>query len=218
MSDMIEQGTYAWLLARLGKVTASRVSDVCARTKSGWGASRGNYMTQLILERINGEPVESYENDAMRWGKEIEPKARVAYEFFRDVGVAQVGFVDHPKIKGAGCSPDGLVGDDGLVEIKSPFESKNHLETLLAGKHPSKYLLQMQWQMACTGRTYCDYVSFDPRFPPAMQMFVQRVERDDKLIADTEKNVREFLQETDDKEWSLRTAYELNATLKEAAE
>jgi putative phage-type endonuclease len=214
----MEQNTYAWLLARLGKVTASRVHEIVARTKSGYSSSRSNYMTQLILERINGEPIESYENAAMVWGREQEPKARIAYEFFRDVGVAQVGFVDHPKIKGAGCSPDGLVGDDGLVEIKSPFESKNHLETLLAGNHPSRYLLQMQFQMSCTGRKWCDYVSFDPRFPPAMQMFVQRVERDDKLIADTEKAVREFLQETDDKEWALRTAYELNSTLKEAAE
>jgi predicted phage-related endonuclease len=153
----------------------------------------------------------------MVWGREQEPKARIAYEFFRDVGVAQVGFVDHPKIKGAGCSPDGLVGDDGLVEIKAP-NSSTHLETLLGGTVPNKYLLQMQFQMACTGRKWADFVSYDPRFPQSMQMFVQRVERDDKLIADTEKAVREFLQETDDKEWALRTAYELNATLKEAAE
>lgn len=213
---MITQGTPEWFAQRVGKVTASRVADVVARTKSGWGASRANYMGELIAERLTGAPAPSFSNAAMQWGTETEPKARVAYEFLRDCDAAQVGFVDHPSIPMSGASPDGLVGEDGLVEIKCPNTS-THIDTLLNGTVPEKYELQMLWQMACTGRAWCDFVSFDPRMPPSMQLFVRRIERDDKAMAELEKNVAIFLSELDAKVAALRTAYELKNTLENAA-
>lgn len=213
---MITQGTAEWFAQRVGKVTASRVADVVARTKSGWGASRANYMGELIAERLTGVPAPSFSNAAMQWGTETEPKARVAYEFLRDCDVTQVGFIDHPTIAMSGASPDGLVGDSGLVEIKCPNTS-THIDTLLSGAVPEKYEMQMLWQMACTGREWCDFVSFDPRMPPAMQLFVRRVERDDKALAELEKNVTQFLADLDAKVAALRTAYELKNTLESAA-
>ena len=144
---MIVQGSPEWFAARLGKVTASKVSDVVAKTKSGWGASRANYMAALIAERLTQTPADSFSNAAMQWGTEQEPLARVAYEFFTGRDVEQVGFVDHPSIPMTGASPDGLVGEDGLVEIKCP-NTATHIDTLLDGKVPGKYVIQMQWQMA----------------------------------------------------------------------
>ena len=178
-----------------------------ARTKSGWGASRANYMSELLIERLTGQPAPSFINDAMRWGTEQEPEARAAYEFRRDVDVAIVGFVDHPKIERSGASPDGLIQLDGLVEFKCP-QSATHINTLLGESVADRYIKQMQWQLACTERAWCDWVSFDPRVPEAMQIFIQRVNRDDKLIAEIEKCVVEFLAELDDKEQRLREKYE----------
>lgn len=206
MSEM-EQGSPEWHAARLGKVTASRIADVMARTKSGWGASRNNYMSELLIERLTGIPAPTFINDAMRWGTEKEPEARAAYEFRRDVDIGLIGFVDHPKIKNSGASPDGLIRTEGLVEFKCP-QTATHLETLLGGALADKYIKQTQWQMACAKRAWCDWVSFDPRVPEAMQIFIQRVERDDKLIAEIEKCVTEFLAELDDKEQRLREKYE----------
>lgn len=205
MTEII-QGSPEWHALRIGKVTASRVSDVIAKTKTGWGASRANYMAELIAERLTGEPAEKYSNAAMAWGTEKEPDARAAYEFFRDAQVSEIAFVDHPVIGMTGASPDGLVGDHGLVEIKCP-NTATHLDTLLTQAIPSKYVTQMLWQMACTGRQWCDFVSYDPRLPEAMSLFVKRVDRDDKLIASLEKDVAEFLAELDLKLAQLDTLY-----------
>lgn len=196
--QLIQQGTAEWLAARCGKVTASRVADVIAKTKSGWGASRANYMAELIAERLTGQPAQSFTNAAMQWGTETEPLARAAYEFFCDEEVVQVGLVPHPTIPASAASPDGLVGDVGLVEIKCP-NTATHIDTLLNGTVPSKYLTQMFWQMACAGREWCDFVSFDPRLPANLSLFVRRVERDAGRINELETLVVEFLAEMESK-------------------
>lgn len=200
MTEQIEQGTADWFAARCGRVTASRVADVIAKTKSGWGASRANYMSQLLCERLTGRVEESYTNAAMQHGIDTEPQARAAYEFFRDMTVQQVGFVNHPRIEMAGASPDGIIHGDvlGLVEIKCP-NTATHLDTLLTGKIPAKYETQMQWQMACTAAHWCDFVSFDNRLPPEHSFFCDRIERDDKRIQELEEMVTEFLSELDAK-------------------
>jgi putative phage-type endonuclease len=206
MNGDLIQGTDDWLLSRVGKVTASRMADLMARTKSGWGASRGNYLAELLCERLTGGCAPRFLNDAMRWGTEQEPFARQAYaQRFEDV--LEVGFIDHPEIAMSGASPDGYVGTDGLVEIKAP-NSATHIETLETRRIPEKYVLQMTWQMACTGRAWCDFVSFDPRLPPSMQLFVQRVERDVSLVLELEHEVSAFLQELDAKVARLRDLYE----------
>jgi putative phage-type endonuclease len=199
---MIEQGTPEWFAARLGNVTASRVSDVIVRTKSGYSASRENYMAQLICERMTNTVAESFSNAAMQWGTETEPFARAAYESYADVLVDQVGYVPHPSIERAGASPDGLVDADGLLEIKCP-NTATHIDTLLNNQVPTKYITQMQWQMACTGRAWCDFVSFDPRLPNGLQLFVKRVELDAEYVAMLEEEVTKFLAELDAKIFKL---------------
>lgn len=201
------QGTDDWKQARCGLVTASRVADVVAKTKTGWGASRANYMGELIAERLTGNAAEGFTNAAMQWGTDQEPAARIAYEFMTNASVEQVGLVLHPTIGETGASPDGLVGKDGLVEIKCPNTS-THIDTLLGQKVPEKYLTQIQWQLACTKRQWCDFVSYDPRMPATMELFVQRVERDDERIADLEAGVVEFLAELRKKVDALRNRYE----------
>jgi putative phage-type endonuclease len=193
----MEQRTEEWFKARLGKVTASKVADVLAKTKTGVSASRANYLSDLVVERLTGQQAEFYQNEAMQWGTETEPQARMAYEAQTNNLVDEEGFIDHPSIANLGCSPDGLVGDSGLIEIKCP-NSKTHIDTLLSGKAPSKYIPQMQTQMAVTGRKWCDFVSFDPRLPEDLQLFIVRVERDDEYIANLEKEVSAFLQEVDE--------------------
>lgn len=205
---MIAQRSPEWFAQRLGKLTASRIADAIAKTKTGWGASRANYMAQLVAERLTGTQQESYTNAAMQWGTDIEPHARDAYEFRNDATVDPVGFVDHPVIEMAGASPDGLIGDYGLVEIKCP-NTATHIETLLGGSVPQKYLLQMQWQMACTRRHWCDFVSFDPRMPEHMRLFVRRVKREDVLIAGLENDALDFLREVERKVDDLRKLYPL---------
>lgn len=207
---MIEQGTDAWRQQRLGKVTASRIADLTARTKTGWGASRANYLAELLVERLTGEPTVGFQSAAMQWGTEQEPEARAAYQFMRDCAVEECGFFDHPRIAMAGASPDGLVGDDGLVEIKCP-NTATHIETLQGAAIPAKYIGQVQWQMACTGRAWCDWVSFDPRMPASMRLFVQRIERDAKMIGELEKQVCDFLTELDAKVKDLTERYEQRA-------
>ncbi|MGE0295012.1 MAG: lambda exonuclease family protein [Hyphomonadaceae bacterium] len=206
----LEQGSEAWKQARLGKVSASRIADMIAKTKTGWGASRANYRAQLIAERLTGCPAESYSNAAMAWGTETEPEARTVYELLKGVTVDQVGCVIHPTITDALASPDGLVGDDGLVEIKCP-NTATHIETLLGGEVPGKYVLQMQFQMACTGRKWCDFVSFDPRMPGDMQTWISRVHRDDAMIEMIETEARAFLREVSDTIDQLTAKYRAEA-------
>ena len=191
--DCMEQRTEEWFAARLGKVTASRVADVLAKIKSGESASRKNYKMELVVQRLTNKVGESFTNAAMEWGTEQEPFARMAYEAHTGTFVKEEGFVDHPTIEGFGCSPDGIVGE-GLIEIKAP-NTANHIETVLENKAPSKYIPQMQCQMACTGAKWCDFVSFDPRVPEDLQLFVVRVERDQEYIDAMEVEVKQFLSE-----------------------
>jgi putative phage-type endonuclease len=204
---MHEQGSQEWLQDRCGKVTASRIADLMARTKSGYSASRANYASQLICERLTGCVAPSFTNAAMIHGTETEPEARRAYEFYIDRDVIQVGFIPHPSIEMAGASPDGLIGDDGLLELKCP-NSATHIETLLGGVIPDKYVKQMQFQMACTGRQWCDFASYDNRLPERMRLFVKRVDRDEELIGEIETEVRGFLAEIDETVAQLRARYE----------
>jgi putative phage-type endonuclease len=198
MIEMMDQGTEEWFTIRIGKVTASRVADVIAKTKTGYSATRDNYMAQLICERLTGLKGESFTNAAMQHGTDTEPLARAAYEALQDVLVDEVGFVPHPSIDMAGASPDGLVGDDGLLEIKCP-NTATHIETLISKVVPGKYNTQMQFQMACTGRQWCDFVSFDNRLPEMFQLFVTRVPRDEVFIRLIESEIVQFLAELDDK-------------------
>lgn len=207
---MIEQGSSEWFAQRCGKVTASRVADVVARTKTGWGASRANYLAQLVAERLTGAVAEAYTKAAMQWGTDTEPEARVAYEFFTNATVELAEFVPHPSIADAGASPDGYVGDDGLVEIKCP-NTATHIETLLGQVVPDKYVKQIQWQLACTGRAWADFVSFDPRMPATMSLFVKRVERDDAMIKALEADVVDFLNELRLTVHRLQTKYDPDA-------
>ena len=187
----------AWLQARLGKVTASRVADVVAKTKSGYSASRENYMAQLICERLTGKPTEGFSNAVMEWGTQTEPQARAAYSAKTGELVEEVGFIPHHDIPGSGASPDGFVGE-GLIEIKCPNTS-TMLEYILSGKPPEKYVTQMQWQMAVSGAPWADFCSYDPRLPEHLQLLIVRVPRDDKRIAELEAEVRKFLAELEEK-------------------
>ena len=189
----MQQGTDEWFAARLGKVTASRAADVM--TKKG-SAARANLSAQLVLERLTNTKGESFSSAAMQWGVDQEPFARAAYEAHSGVWVDTVGFVQHPTIGRAGASPDGLVGHDGLVEIKCP-NTATMIDTLLTGKVPSNYATQMQMQMACTGRAWCDYAVFDSRMPVKAQLFVKRVQRDQKFIDDLNKEIIAFLAEVE---------------------
>lgn len=210
---MMDQRSPEWFQTRLGKVTASCIAKVMAKLKNGQpGADRMNYAAQLITERLTGTPTDSFTNAAMQWGIDTEPMARDAYSESALCVVEEIAFVDHPSIAMSGASPDGLIGDDGLVEIKCP-NTGTHLATLEGSPIERRYLLQMQWQMACTGRAWCDFASFDPRLPLPMQLHVERVERDDELIAEIEAEVTAFIQEIDRRVAELSARYEL----KEAA-
>lgn len=192
---MIEQGSLEWRLLRAGNVTASRVADIIAKTKSGYSTSRENYLDELVVERF-GIISEGFTNTAMQWGTECEPLARATYEIENDVFVDVIDYVPHPTIKRAGASPDGLVGDDGLLEIKCP-NSTTHFNYLRAGVVVEKYKPQMAWQMACTGAKWCDFVSYDNRVQEDLQYFEIRYERDDAYIAMLEQEVIKFLEEVD---------------------
>ena len=189
----IKQGTEEWHQIRLGKVTASRVSDVMSKIKSGESAGRKNYKMDLVVERLTNTPTSSFTNAAMAWGTETEPLARMAYEVHSENFVETVAFIPHPLIEWFGCSPDGLVGE-GLIEIKCP-NTATHIDYLLAGVPPAKYVPQMQTQMACTGAKWCDFVSFDPRLPDELQLLVVRLNRDDAYIQEIEAEVQQFLEE-----------------------
>jgi putative phage-type endonuclease len=201
---MIEQGTPEWQALRVGKLTASRVADMLATVKTGESMSRKNLRADLIAERLTGNKNDSYTNSAMNWGVETEPQARVAYEVFSDTLVDKIAFVDHKTIPNFGCSPDGLVDEDGLIEIKCPNTS-THLEYLETRKPPTKYMTQMMSQMSVTGRKWCDFVSFDPRLPAGLKLLVVRIERDEEFIAKIEAEAIKFLAEVDAKIIELYT-------------
>ena len=190
------QGSPEWMAARVGKASACRIAGVMAKTKSGYSTSRANYAAELVAERLTGAKAEKFTSSAMAHGTEQEPAARTMYEFMRDVTVKEVGVVLHDRIEMACASPDGLVGDDGLIEIKCPLTA-THIETLLGGPIDGKYMKQMQFQMACTGRLWCDFVSFDPRMSGDMQIHIQRVPRDGVMIVEIEREVSAFLSEVD---------------------
>jgi putative phage-type endonuclease len=199
---MIEQRTEEWFQQRLGKVTASRISDVIAKTKTGVSTSRQNYLVQLVSERLTGKKGDSFVNQAMLDGIERESAARELYERTRGVSVTEVGFFDHPTIAMSGASPDGAVNSEeegkyaGLIEIKCPIET-THTNTLMSKSVPSKYIPQMQWQLACTGAKWVDFVSYNPNFPEELQLFVARVDRDDTYIGELEAEVIKFLDEVE---------------------
>jgi putative phage-type endonuclease len=203
---MMEQRSPEWFSHRMGRVTASRIADVMAQTKTGPGAARKNYMADLVAERLTGEAREGFSNAAMQWGTDQEPAARAAYEFLHDASVQEVGFIDHPTLAMAGCSPDGLVGEKGMVEIKCP-NTATHIDTLLSGNIDGKYLKQMAFQLACAGREWCDFVSYDPRLPAEMQLFVKRIPRDPALIVEIETEVSAFLADVDETVAALRARY-----------
>lgn len=191
------QGTPEWFAARVGCLTASRAGDLMARTKTGPSASRANLLTQLAVERLTGQPVDTFQNGAMQRGVELEPIARAAYEANKGILVEEVGFILHPSIPRVGASPDGFVGDDGLLEIKCPQAMAKHLDALRSGAHAVEYRWQLQHQLWVTGRSWADVVSFDPRWPEHLQLAITRVERDESAIAELEAACIEADMEVD---------------------
>jgi putative phage-type endonuclease len=199
----LEQGSQEWLAFKVGKVGASQIANITAKLRDGrYGASRATYLGELIAEQLTGVAAESYKSTAMQWGNDCEPLARSAYQFHKMVAIERVGCVLHPLIDGTLCSPDGLIGRDGMVEFKCPNTS-THVDFVLGAAIPDRYIQQMQWQMACTGRVWCDYVSFDPRLPEDLRMWVERIERDNKRIGQLEAEVRGFLQDLEHQITSL---------------
>lgn len=192
----LEQGSTDWLQARVGRATASRFSDVMASIRSGEAASRKNYRAELVVERLTGQPVESYKSPAMEWGNEYEPVARLKYELTTGNNVEECGLFIHNSIM-AGASPDGLVNDDGLLEIKCP-NTATHIETLRKQEVPRQYYWQVMGQLWLTGRQWCDFVSFDPRMPANAQYFTTRVLRDEEAISDLEDNIVTFLRSVEE--------------------
>ena len=207
MNDAARQ---AFLQARCGSVGGSDVPNIIRRTKTGYGASRANLMALKAVERLTGVPAETYQSAAMAQGLEREARAREAYAFLHDIEVERTDSIRHPLIKGAHASPDGLVGSRGLVEIKCP-QPAAHLETLLSERIDRDYFVQIQWQLTVTGRSWCDYVSWCPDFPEAMQFWEQRVERDDAAIGELEAAVRLFLEELEGKVSELQQRYGVEA-------
>jgi YqaJ-like viral recombinase domain len=205
----VEQGSPAWHALRCGKVTASRISDVCAKDRSGrgWGKTRANYMAELILERMTGKPYQGFHSRDMEGGNLFEPDGRAEYELRYRCEVQQIGFVDHPFIPMAGASADGFVGERGLIELKCP-KPNTHLEYLRKGVVPSEYIPQINWNFACNPtRMWCDFVSYNPDFPAQMQLFKARIEPDITRIAEIEQIVREFLSEIDSEVSKLCKTY-----------
>jgi len=193
----MDQRSDEWFQTRLGKVTASRISDVIAKTKTGVSTSRYNYLIQLVSERLTGKKGDSvFINQAMQDGIDREEVARTLYTL-KHGEVNEVGFIDHPTIAMSGASPDGaLVNNNGGIEIKSPIET-THTNTLMTQSVPTKYIPQMQWQMACAGYDFVDFISYNPNFPDHLQLFVKRLDRDDDYIRQLESEVSAFLAEVE---------------------
>lgn len=201
------QGSDEWHLARLGQVTASRVKDVIAKGRGGApSASRKNYLAQLVTERLTGQPTESFSSPAMEYGTQMEAAAAKSYAFMQGVSIKECGYFEHPTIPMAGASPDRVVGDEGLAEFKCP-NSSTHIDTLMSGKIAGQYITQMDWQLACTGRQWCDFVSYDARLPVDMQLWVHRHHRDEARIAQLEMAVSAFLREVDETVGALMAQY-----------
>lgn len=206
--EQVHQNTPEWHELRLGKVTASRVADIMRKGKSGAiSMSRARYMGELVAEHLTGQPTQGFKSSDMEWGNTTEPMARDAYAYYRDADLFEVAFVPHRTIALAGASPDRLVGDDGLLEIKCPA-THTHIATLKGAPIDADYLTQMQWQMACTGREWCDWVSFDPRMPESMRLYIKRIPRDRARIAELETEVIAFLSEMRSDISFLRSKYE----------
>ena len=195
MTQDIEQRTDAWHAARCGSLGASQIADAISKSKDGkaFGSTSANLRAKLVVERLTGIQEDGFKTAAIQHGIDSEEAARLAYEAHTGAFVTEVGLYKHPTIEGTHASPDGLVGDDGLIEIKCP-NSATHIDTLKTEKVPTKYLYQMQWQMRCTDRQWCDYVSFDPRLPENLRLFVKRIPRDDALLAKLEAEVMLFLK------------------------
>lgn len=189
----VEQRSDEWFAARLGKATGSRFNDIISTTKSGYSAQRKNYKAELVIERLTGEKVSNWTSPAMQWGTDNEPIAKLAYMAETGNEVEDATFVEH-EILLAGASPDGYIGEDGLIEIKCP-NTATHLETLQKQKVPRQYMAQIQGQMWITGRKWCDFVSFDPRLPANAQLFITRVEGDMEFINELEEEIINFLDE-----------------------
>jgi hypothetical protein len=193
----MEQNTPEWFAAKCGKVSASHIAEVMARTQKGWGAPRKHYMDKLVAERLTGQCVQKSVASLDR-RLELEPEARTAYEFYSDNPVEQVGFIDHPAIPNAGASPDGLISFDGGLEIKC-LDTAQHIETMTTGIIDKGYIYQCQFGIACTEREWWDFASYDPLMPEELKLYVQRVPRNDTLIAEIETAVIQFLSEADEK-------------------
>lgn len=202
----LDQRSEEWKMARVGSLGASSLHEIVARTKSGYSTSRANRMAALVVERLTGQPQETYQNAAMLHGIETEPEARDAYCFRTDADVQTVGLIKHPTLVGTHASPDGLIGQDGLCEIKCP-QPAAHLSSLLGEPIADKYIVQMLWQMNCCERAWCDFVSYSPSFPESMRLFIRRVPRDDQRIAELEREVRTFLSELDETVQRLNRLY-----------
>lgn len=200
----MEQRSPEWWAARCGKVTASRICDVMARTQKGWGAARRHYLDELVAERLSGQPAPQKYVASLERRQEMESEARIAYEFYSDNTVAEVGFIDHPTIPNAGGSPDGLIGDDGGLEIKC-CDSPAHIEMLTTHVIDKDYLQQCDFNMACTGRDWWDFESYDPTMPEELKVYVQRIPRNEDRIAETEAAVIQFLSEVDEKVERVKT-------------
>jgi putative phage-type endonuclease len=206
---MLQQGTDEWRQARCGSVGASDAPKVVRRTKTGYSADRATLMANKVLERLTGKPVEIWKTPAMLRGTDLEPEARLLYTLVKglDVGeVQEAGLYPHPRILWSHASPDGLVLNDGLVEIKCPLAAA-HLDTLLTQTISNDHIVQMQWQMACTATRWVDFVSYHPDFPPAMQIFIKRVERDGVTIHELEAEILLFVREVEQKLDRLRRGY-----------
>lgn len=197
-ADEIEQGSPEWHALRCGKVTASRLSDILRKGKAGaQSASRARYLGELVAQRLTGVVESGYVSPDMERGTLMEATAREAYQFYFGGMMTAVAFVDHPTLPMTGASPDRLIGDDGLLEIKCPA-THTHIATLRGASIEPDYLTQMHWQMACTGRQWCDFVSYDDRLPEEMRLHRRRVARDPVRIAELEAAVVAFLAEVDD--------------------
>jgi exodeoxyribonuclease (lambda-induced) len=204
----MEQRTDEWFKARLGKVTASKIHDIMIKTKVGESTYKTKYRLQLVTERLTGKVVPMFMNDAMKHGVEYEDEAKLEYanrnKLLVGTDLTDVGMIDHPSIDMCGASPDGMVGDKGLIEIKCP-QPITHTTTIETGEIHKRYIHQMQWQMSCTGREWCDFVSYHPDFPDDLKMFIKRVPRDNELIARLEEEVSTFVQEV---EYKIKTIKE----------